>query len=139
MNDHCVIGQAGTLKTGENRTDALINERNKAEVFLFKFSIIVDRETKLKLTYGSAFILGCSVLLPFTGQPVSQRKIVPWVLESCRIDIHLVNRMFIIKRTIVRRMRFDEGHHQNKRISPIPLNEFACVLLDKSGLRQLKR
>jgi hypothetical protein len=58
MNDHGIIGQAGIFKTGEDRTDALINECNKAEVFLFQVSIIVDGETELELTDSSGFILG---------------------------------------------------------------------------------
>src|SRR6266480_7822536 len=136
MNDYCIIGQAGSLKTGEDRTDALINESDEAEVFLFKVSIIVQSETKLELTNGSAFILGCSIVLPFTGKAVSEREVVVRRrMHRSKIQIHGVNRMLTIKRAVVRGMRFDEGHHQNKRLFPIPLNEFARVLLDKSGLR----
>ena len=136
MNDYGIIGQAGTLKTGEDRTDALINESDEAEVFLFQVSIIVQSETELELTNGSAFIACCSIVLPFTGKAVSQREVVVRRrMQRSRIQIHVVNRMLTIKRAVVRGMRFDKGHHQNKRISPMPLNEFARALLDKSGLR----
>src|SRR5204862_7257005 len=136
MNDYGIIGQAGTLKTGEDRTDALINESDEAEVFLFQVSIIVQSETELELTNGSAFIVCCSIVLPFTGKAVSQREVVVRRrTQRSRIQIHVVNRMLTIKRAVVRGMRFDERHHQNERLFPIPLNDFARVLLDKSGLR----
>ena len=48
MNDHRILGQACALKTGEDRTDALINESNEPEVFLFQVSIILDRETAFR-------------------------------------------------------------------------------------------
>src|ERR1700731_1525031 len=132
MNDHGIIGHAAIFETCEDLADTLINQRHKAEIFLFQLSIIVDSETELELTNCSAFILDCSVSLPFTGQAISQWDIFPLRLQRCQIDIYLVDWMFVIKRTVVGRMRFDEGHYQNKRLFPIPLNEFAGVLLNKS-------
>ena len=102
---------------------------------MFQLSIIVQSKAELKLANGSAFILGRSILLPFTGKAISQREIARRRLRSGRIDIDLVNRMLVIKGTVVRRMGFDKRHHQNEWIFLMALDEFACALLDKSGLR----
>src|SRR2546421_1464154 len=47
--------------------------------------------------------------------------------------------MFVVERTIVRRMRFDECNHQNERVTLMFLDKLARALLEKFWSRQLNR
>ena len=42
-----------------------------------------------------------------------------------RVELHLVERIRIVERTIIGRMRFHEGNHQNERIALMFLDEVA--------------
>ena len=60
-------------------------------------------------------------------------------IRTGRASTALVERIHVVERTIVRRMRFHERNHQNKRIALMFLDEVARVFLKKPWPRQLDR
>jgi len=69
-------------------------------------------------------------LLPFPHQTITQRNIY---LSSTRgVDrLNLIERMFIVERTVVRRVRLYKTNNEDERIALMFLDEFACMFLEK--------
>ena len=78
-------------------------------------------------------------LLPFAHQTISQRNVFAFGKRSRRIEFHFVERILIVERTIIGRMRFHERNDQNERIALMFFDKVARVFLEKFWPRQLDR
>ena len=124
-----VFRQAASLQTTKNRTNAFVHECNQTEVTLINTSVFVRRDPKEQLLRQTFSIQHGFSLLPFAHQTVSQRNVFAFWKRRCRIELHVIERIHIVERTVVGRMRLHECNHQNERIALMFLDEVAGVLL----------
>src|SRR4030095_16014433 len=131
MHDDRVVAQAKSLQATKNGTDALIDQGNQSQIALFNAAIFVGGNPKEKLMGQTLPINNRPGLLPFTHKPIAQRNIVALGKRGGRIELDLAQRMLIVKRTIVRRVRLDKCDHQDERIAKMFFDELARVLFEK--------
>src|SRR6266487_574921 len=128
MNDDRAITEAESFQARKDGTDALIDHRDKPEISLFDASIFLRGDPEEKLFRQALSIQHRFRLLPFSHEPIAQRNIVNLWQCGRNIEIYLTERMFIIERAIVGRVRLHKSNHKNERIAAMLFDKFACVL-----------
>ena len=134
-----LLRYAASFQTTKNCADALIDQRDQAEVTLLDAAVFVGCNPEEQLNRQPLPIQQRFSLLPFAHQTVPQRNVFVFGKRSRRVELHLIERIRIVERTVVGRMRFHERNHQNERIALMFLDEVARVFLEKLWPRQLDR
>ena len=125
VHDNSVVSQTESFEAGENGTNALINQCNQSEIALFDAPIFLGSDAKKQLSRQPLSIQNCFGLLPFPHQTITQWNIFALRKRGRRIELNLIERMFIVERTVVRRMRFYKTNNENERIALMFFDEFA--------------
>jgi hypothetical protein len=131
VHDNSIVSQTESFDAGEDGTNALIHQRNQAEITLLNTPIFLRSDAKKQLSGQPLSIQNRFRLLPFPHQPITQRNVFALRTRGRRIELNLIERMFIVERTVVRRVRLYKTNNENERIALMFFDEFACAFLEE--------
>ena len=97
-----VITQAQSFQATKNGAYASVHQRDEAEVALLNTAVFLRSDAKKQLSRQSLSIQDGFRLLPFAHQTVTKRNIITLRKRGCHIEIHLIERMLIVERSVVR-------------------------------------
>jgi hypothetical protein len=78
-------------------------------------------------------------LLPFAHQAITQRNVFTLGKSGSEIEVHIIQRMLIVERAVIGRVRLYKTNHENERIALMFFDEFARVFLEELWPGQLDR
>src|SRR5438046_1066649 len=131
VHDNRVLSQTESLKAGEDAADALVNQRNEPEVALFNAAIFFRCDPKEQLSGQALPVQNRFGLLPFSHQTITQRNMFAFRKRRRHIEVHIIQRMLVIERTVVRRMWLYKANDQNERIALMYFDKVACAFLEE--------
>src|SRR5215471_17907187 len=103
-----VLAYAASFQTTKNCADTLIDQRDQTEVTLLDATVFVGCNPEEQLNRQPLPIQQRFSLLPFAHQTIAQRNFFVPGQRTRRVERLLVERIYVIERTVVRRMWFHE-------------------------------
>src|ERR1044072_1444904 len=136
VHNNRMITQTRSFQATKNGADALVHQCDEPEITLLNTAVFLRSNSKKQLSRQPLSIQDCFRLLPFAHQPVTERNIFSLRSRGCYIKIHISQRMLVVERAVVGRMRFYKTNNENERIVAMFLNELGCMSLEKLWPRQ---
>src|SRR5437763_13741045 len=102
VHDNGVLSQTESFEASENGTNALIHQRNQAEITLLYTPIFLRGDAKKQLSGQPLPVENSFRLLPFAHQTITQRNIFAFSKRGCRVEFDVIERILIVERSVVR-------------------------------------
>src|SRR6266542_1660115 len=90
MHNDRAVSQIPSFKAGEDGANALIHQRNQAEIALLDTPVFLRSDAKKQLSREPLPVENSFRLLPFAHQTITKRNIFVFRKGCCRLEVHLV-------------------------------------------------
>src|SRR5215468_6684164 len=96
VHDDRIFNQVASFEAGEDSANALIHQRNQAEIALLDTPVFFWSNTKEQLSMQALSIEQSFLLLPFPHQTITQWNILALRKSGRPIEGYLIERIFVI-------------------------------------------
>ena len=120
-----ILAEPKVIELGQYRANATVYLCNKAEIFLFGPPIL--------------FRGGEALTVELLPQTISQWDVLSECVARAGIQRNLLQRMFVVKGTVIRRMRFDEGDKHEERFAAVLFEKFTRLCFNELRFGKFKR